>query len=85
MKIIKTNLSIPNNQIADHQSYVEEEESWESFIKKVKSGYIFSENQKVNVSNIVYDEFHLSCDIDKKGEPYIKHLAMVEGYVKINK
>lgn len=81
MKIIKTNLSMPNNQIVDHQSYVEDEESWEAFINKVKSGYLFSKNNKVSVSNIVYDEFHLSCDVDKSGGLYTKHLAMIEGYV----
>lgn len=82
MKIIKTNLSIPNpnNRIVDHQSYVEEEESWEAFVEKVKSGYLFSKNRKVEVSNLVYDEYHLSCDVDETG----KHLAIIDGHVTIS-
>lgn len=82
MKIIKTNLSIPNDKIVDHQSYVQEEESWEAFIEKVKSGYLFYKNHKVEVTNIVYDEFHLSCDVNKDKGNYTKHLAMIDGYVK---
>lgn len=81
MKIIKTNLSMPNDQIVDHQSYVEEEESWEAFVEKVKSGYLFSKNHKVNVTNIKYDEFHLSCDVDEFGSRHTKHLAMIDGCV----
>jgi hypothetical protein len=81
MKIIKTNLSIVNDKIMDHQSYVEEEESWESFIEKVKSGFLFSKNRSVTVENIKYDEFHLSCDVNKTSGIHTKHFAYIEGRV----
>jgi len=82
MKVIKTNLSMPNGVIVDHQSYVTEEESWGSFVEKVKSGHLFSNNHREKrVENIVYDDFHLSCDVyDSHG--LTKHLAIIDGYVK---
>ncbi len=82
MKVIKTNLSMPNGVIVDHQSYTTEEDSWESFVEKVKNGHLFSANHKEKrVENIVYDDFHLSCDVyDSLG--LTKHLAMIDGYVK---
>lgn len=81
MKIIKTNLSIANNKIMDHQSYVEEEESWENFIDKVKSGFLFSKHHSVKVDNLKYDDFHLSCDVDKDSGVQTKHFAYIEGRV----
>jgi hypothetical protein len=81
IKVIKTNLSIANDKIIDHQSYVENEESWESFIEKVKSGYLFSKNRSVKVDNLKYDDFHLSCDVDKSSGLHTKHFAIIEGYV----
>jgi len=83
MRIIKTNLSIANDRIIDHQSYVEEEESWEAFIQRVESGYLFSKHHKVRVERIVYDDFHLSCDVYSEVDRHIKHLAMIEGYVQL--
>ncbi|WP_226035688.1 hypothetical protein [Aquibacillus saliphilus] len=83
MKIIKTNLSIPNGKIVDHQSYVQEEQDWDSFIEKVKSGFLFSKNKKVKVENIIYDDFHFSCDVNRDGL-YTKHLAYIEGRVITN-
>lgn len=80
--IIKTNLSINtnNNEILDHQSYIENEESWDAFIEKVKSGYLFSKRHTANVENIVHDDFHLSCDIYTQGY-HTKHIAYIEGRV----
>jgi hypothetical protein len=83
IKIIKTNLSIANDKIMDHQSYVEDEESWESFIEKVKLGFLFSKNHSVKVGNIKYDDFHLSCDVDKSSGLHTKHFAYIEGRVII--
>lgn len=86
MKIIKTNLSIANHKIVDHQSYVEEEESWNEFIDKVKSGFLFSKDKKVEVKNICYDNFHLSCDVyNRDGFFHTKHLAYIEGRVIVNR
>lgn len=81
IKIIKTNLSINknNNKILDHQSYVEQEESWEAFIEKVKSGYLFSKRHSVQVENIKYDDYHLSCDVIKSSWYHTKHFAYIEG------
>lgn len=83
MKVIKTNLSIVNDKILDHQSYVEEEENWNVFIDKVKSGFLFSKNHQVKVENIAYDNFHLSCDVYNSNGAYTKHLAYIEGRVLI--
>ena len=84
MKVIKTNLSIANGRIVDHQSYVEEEKDWDTFIKKVESGFLFSKTKKDKVENIIYDYFHLSCDVYNLGGIYTKHLAYVEGRVIID-
>lgn len=84
IRVIKTNLSIANDRIVDHQSYVEKEESWESFIEKVESGYLFSKHHKVRVERIVYDDFHLSCDVYSEVGKHAKHLAMIQGYVKLD-
>lgn len=81
MKIIKTNLSISNGKIVDHQSYVEEEKDWNSFIEKVESGFLFSKSYKVKVENIVHDDFHLSCDVFNSIGAFTKHLAYIDGRV----
>lgn len=86
LKIIKTNLSVNfgTNEIIDHQSYVEEEDSWEEFVKKVKSGYLFShQKNRYEISNLKYDKFHLSCDLLDRSGRLTKHLAIVEGHVRI--
>jgi len=70
-----------NNQILDHQSYVEEEESWEAFIEKVNSGYLFSKKHTVRVENIKHDDFHLSCDVYNSHGFLTRHLAYIEGRV----
>ncbi|MCY7948035.1 hypothetical protein P8891_06170 [Bacillus atrophaeus] len=84
MKVIKTNLSIVNDKIVDHQSYVEEEKDWDSFIKKVESGFLFSKTKKVEVKNIIHDDFHLSCDVYNSMGSLTKHLAYVDGQVVVN-
>lgn len=82
IKIIKTNLSLQvNNEIIDHQSYIEKEESWEAFIEKAKSGYLFSKRHSVQVENIIHDDFHLSCDVYNSHGNHTKHLAYIEGRV----
>jgi hypothetical protein len=83
IKVIKTNLSTNGNQIIDHQSYVEEEESWEAFIEKVKLGFLFSKRKPVRVENIVCDDFHLSCDVCNSYIVYTKHFAYIEGRVVV--
>jgi len=84
MKVIRTNLSMPNGEVADHQSYTTEEDSWESFVEKVKSGNLFSRHWKEKrVENIIYDDFHLSCDIYDSRGVLIKHLAMIDGHVTV--
>lgn len=85
MKIIKTNLSIVNGNIVDHQSYVEDEEGWNEFIDKVKSGFLFSKDKKVDVKNIGYDNFYLSCDVYNRDGFHTKHLAYIEGRVMVNR
>jgi hypothetical protein len=83
IKVIKTNISIhgTTGEIFDHQSYIEQEESWEAFIAKVHSGHLFPHGKQVAVENIKYDDFHLSCDINKTGWNYTKHFAYIEGRV----
>lgn len=83
MKIIKTNLSISNGRFIDHQSYVEEEKDWNSFVEKIESGFLFSKNNKVEVKNIIHDDFHLSCDVYNSEGCLTKHLAYIEGRVEI--
>lgn len=77
MEVIKTNLSISygSNEILDHQSYIENEKSWELFVEKIKSGQVFSNRSTVKVENIVYDDFHLSCDVVNFTDFITKHLA----------
>ena len=86
MKIIKTNLSInaETNEIMDHQSYVQDEENWESFVKKVKNGFLFSNNKQLKINNLKYDDFHLSCEVVNPHGFLTKHLAIIEGHVLVN-
>lgn len=81
MKVIKTNLSIAGERIVDHQSYVQEEKDWESFVKNVKAGIVFSKHKKIEVSNIVHDDYHLSCEVFNDKGWITKHLAYIEGRV----
>lgn len=77
VKIIETNLSMSNiGQIKDHQNRVVESDSWESYCKafeeykgepvefKSLTNMIGNTIPKdVNIYNLQYDEYHLSCDI----------------------
>lgn len=83
IKVIKTNLSVhgTTGEIIDHQSYVEEEDSWDALIDKVHSGQLFSHGKEVNVENIKYDDFHLSCDVNRHPGTHTKHFAYIEGRV----
>lgn len=75
-KVIETNISLDNmGQQADFQSRVIEVESWELFIEEIKSGKSVTRNCKVGssfgtsvprfgkISNLKFDENHISCDI----------------------
>jgi len=88
IKVIETNLSLDDNEnIVDHQSRVIEVESWEDYIEEIKenisvfrksisgclSGYTIS--KKSEISNIIYDEFHLSCDTYNSAGAKSKKLA----------
>jgi len=73
IKIIETHLSLDNdNIIRDHQSRVIEYDSWDEYIELIKSekyklvngtmdGCILPRSAKVE--NLIFDDFHLSCDV----------------------
>lgn len=71
--IIETNLSLNNeNIIQDHQSRLIKYPSWEDYINLIQSRKYESVNgtmygcilpRNVKVSNFIYDDFHLSCDV----------------------
>lgn len=78
IEVIETNLIIDkNNIIRDHQSRVIEADSWDEYCKahknydgkavffksKVMKGNSIQSNCKI--SNLKYDEIHLSCNITK--------------------
>jgi hypothetical protein len=76
IRIIETNLSMNNeNVIIDHQSRVVEAESWECYIKEIQEGKTVIRSSiygslhgntippKSEINNLVFDEFHLKCDI----------------------
>lgn len=78
IEVIETNLIIDeNNIIRDHQSRVVEADSWDTycdanknyngkavfFKSKVMKGNSIQSNCKI--SNLEYDEMHLSCNITK--------------------
>lgn len=75
VKIIETNLSMADDLIKDHQSRVIEVESWETFVNEIKEKKTITRNsclgslygctipRESKVENLIYDEFHLSCDV----------------------
>jgi len=88
IKVIETNLSLDSNEnIVDHQSWVIEVENWEDYVNEIKenisvfrksilgclSGYTIP--KKSEISNIIYDDFHLSCDIYNSAGAKSKKLA----------
>ena len=88
IKIIETNLSLDGNgNIVDHQSRVIEIEIWEDYVNEIKenisvfrksilgclNGYTIP--KKSEVSNIIYDDFHLSCNVYNSAGVKSKKLA----------
>jgi hypothetical protein len=76
IKVIETNLYLDHeDNIKDHQSRVIEVESWDDFINEVKeakcitrSAYLGSMYgvtipRSAKVENLIYDDFHLACDV----------------------
>lgn len=87
VKVIETNLSLDNNNIIDHQSRIVEVNSWEDYCKafqKYKGDSVGFKSltlmkgetlqRNCSITNFMYDEFHLSCDI-LKGKIRTKRLA----------
>lgn len=74
IRVIETNLSIDkDNIIRDHQSRIIEVEDWDTYCKtfeeyngeavyfKSKSMYGYSIPPNCNITNLIYDDIHLSC------------------------
>lgn len=79
IKVVETNLSLNSiNEIMDHQSRVIKIENWEEYVNEIKEGksihrysYIGSLhgctlNADPKVENVLYDDFHLRCDVTNK-------------------
>jgi len=68
MKIIITNLSIDNKDfaIADHQSYLYDIDSWESYVKSYEDGMPIGVSQNLLIKKLKYDDYHLSCVLVNK-------------------
>ncbi|GAA4879401.1 hypothetical protein GCM10023310_69450 [Paenibacillus vulneris] len=74
-KVIETNLSMANGEIADFQSRIIEVESWTLYVNEIGNGdsinhpayignmYGYSILPNAKVENFTYDEYHLSCDV----------------------
>ena len=79
-KVIETNLSIKEGEIFDHQSRMVSVDNWEDYIQayveydglavggfRAITNMLGNSIQKdAKISNLQYDEFHLSCDIKYK-------------------
>lgn len=76
VKIIETNISMNySNEIIDHQSRIIEVSSWNEYIEEIKTRKTISRKSFLGnligvtipkmaiVENLVYDDFHLSCDV----------------------
>ena len=73
MLVIETNISYGyGEKIVDHQSRVIKVNSWEEYVATYENnspekytGTMFGHNfpSTCRVSNLQYDDFHLSCDI----------------------
>lgn len=74
IQVIETNLSIGDeNVIKDHQARVIEVEDWDTYCKtfeeyngkavyfKSKSIYGYSIPPNCNITDLIYDDIHLSC------------------------
>lgn len=88
IKIIETNLSIDeNNIIRDHQSRVIEVDSWDEYIQEIKNSKAIYRSSIIGslhgntiqndskVENLIYDDFHLSCDVINRYGIISKKLA----------
>lgn len=77
MLVIETNIAINvDGSVGDFQSRVIEIESWGSYIEEIKENKQIIRNAHIGtsfgcslprvckVSNIIHDEFHLSCDVE---------------------
>lgn len=88
-KIIETNLSMANGQIADHQSRVIEVENWNSYVNEIKNGDTVIRDSFMGclsgasvprqslIENFEADDCHLSCDIYNYRGIHTKKLAYV--------
>lgn len=76
VRVIETNLSVnDDDKIIDHQSRVIEVETWESYIDEIlEAKTVIRQSLYGNlhgntiprgakIRNMVYDDFHLRCDI----------------------
>lgn len=80
VKIIETNLIITtDSKISDHQSRIIEANSWDEYVgafenydgksvefKSLTSMIGNSINRELELHNLKYDDFHLSCDFSSK-------------------
>lgn len=87
MRVIEVNLSCDQDKIMDFQCRIVKVENWDSYIKV----YCEYEGNKVEfksldmpgpsllegmeLTNLKYDNFHLSCTVNKFGCPVTKKLA----------
>ena len=75
IKIIETNLSMKNDKVFDHQSRMIEAESWDEYVnyykdesnrkhckfKSLTGLYGDSLPRCANITELKYNDFHLSC------------------------
>ena len=87
MQVIETNLSCDQDKIMDFQSRIVEVENWDSYTRAYRE---YSGNKVefksldmsgpslldgMELTNLKYDNFHLSCTVNKFGCPVTKKLA----------
>ena len=88
--VIETNLSLDKeDNIKDYQSRVIEIESWDDFINEVKEakciirsaylGGMYGNTipRSAKVENLIYDDFHLTCDVYNYAGQKTKKLAYI--------
>jgi hypothetical protein len=88
IKVIETNLSVDGeNTIKDHQSRVIGIDSWDKYIQEIKDAKAVYRSSIIGslhgntiqsdskVKNLIYDEFHLSCDVYNRFGIMSKKLA----------
>lgn len=96
MVVIETNFSMKDGEIYDHQSRVIEVEDWEDYIltfteydgtpvdvfKTITHLIGYSIPKDVKISNLKYDEYHLSCDLIHKDGWIEKKVAYKSELIK---